>query len=185
MALKVREYDTRQIYRGKKLTYAAANAAVQAVAVTATVPIARLVGSATKTVRLQKCIVSGVASTAITTVCVGLVKTSTAATGGTAVETTELPFVTGSTAPTAVAQLYSAAPTAGTAIGTIAAQMVTLPLIATSVTDGQASYAFDFTNGGEMETPTLVGVAETFEVRFGTAPANAPSMVVTWIWTEE
>lgn len=184
-AARVTPYDSRGINRGAKATYAASNPAAQAVAVTATVPFAQLIGSATKTVRLQKCIVSGLASTAVATVVVGLVKTSTAASGGTPVGLTELPFVTGSATVTAVAQMFSAAPTAGTAVGTLGAQALTLPLAGTSASDAQCSVVFDFANGHEMETPTLVGVAETFEVRFGSAVANAPSMVVTWIWTEE
>lgn len=183
MALKVREYDTRQIYRGKKLSYAASTDAPQSVAVTVTKTISSLTGSATKTVRLQRVVVSGTAA-ALATVPVVLKKTSAAATGGTAVTMTEIPFVTASAAATAVAQMFSAAPTVGTLVGALGTRLITFGISATSVYDGAAA-TFDFTNGGELETPTLVGVAETFELHFGATAPSTPVVNVAWYWTEE
>lgn len=182
-AARVTPYDSRGINRGKKQTYCASTDVPQSVAVTVTKTFSSLTGSATKTVRLQRVVVSGTAA-ALATVPVVLKKTSAAATGGTPVTMTEIPFVTGATAVTAVAQMFSAAPTVGTLIGAIDSRLITFGITGTSVYDGSAA-VFDFTNGGEMESPTLSGVAETFELHFGVAAPSTPVVNVAWYWTEE
>lgn len=185
MALKTRRYDLRGNYRGPKVTYAACTTA-KSVAVSGTAAFSILAASATKTIRLQKVIFSGVVATAANYVDVVLRKTSTVATGGTPVTLTQTPYVSSSAAGTAAAcNFYTAAPTSGTLVGTLGVQTVFGPLLGTPAVS-ILPVTFDYTTESEQETPTLTaGSTQSFELNFGTAPGNAVTCTVQWIWTEE
>lgn len=185
MALKVRRYDLRGVYRGQKVTYSAASPTAFSAAST-TAPFATITASATKTIRLQRVVVTATVATAAVYGTVALRKISAAPTGGTAVTLTQVPFIsTSSAGSAALCQYYTSAPTAGTLVGTVASQMAFLPLTGTAAL-GVPTFTFDFANESEMETPTLVaGTTQGFELGFGVSVANAPSITVTFIWTEE
>lgn len=185
MALKTRRYDLRGNYRGQKATYSACTTAKTAVA-NSTAAFSNLAASATKTIRLQKVIVSAVVATAANYVDIVLRKTSTLATSGTPTNLTQVPYISSSAAGTAaVCQIYTAAPTGGTLVGTLAVQTVFGPLLGTPAVS-ILPVTFDYTTESEQETPTLLaGGTQSFELGFGTAPGNAATVTVTWIWTEE
>jgi hypothetical protein len=148
----------------------------------ATTAIASLVGSASKVVKLTKLIVSFTEATAAAMYNLRLMKTSAAATGGTAQAETIVPLKTTNAAATAVANFFTAAPTAGTPVGAIKSLKLFGSITGTiAVTD---RFVVEF--GDKAQCPTLVGVAETLELNInGATPANAGSWDVTWEWTEE
>src|SRR5262245_3679346 len=76
-------------------------------------PIAELIGSATRKVRLLKMIISGTADTAFD-LSLSLVKESSPSTGGTSTTATAVPFDSAFPAATAVFNGYTVAPTPGT-----------------------------------------------------------------------
>jgi hypothetical protein len=169
----------------QRATYAAANSTRQAIVVTANSTFGVLCGSATKVVRLQQVLVSATVATAAAYLDIVLRKTSGAPTAGTAVTLTKVPMDSLSPAASAnLAQLYSAAPTAGTAVGNIQTQLTFGPITGTpAATAPPLEFKW---RDQDSEAPTLRGTAQCVEVALGgTAPANAPSVNVTFKWTEE
>lgn len=90
-----------------------------------------LVGSATKTVRIRRILIGGVA-TAAGTINVQILRRSTADTGGTFVDQGEWPLDTNNNAATANAGYYTANPTKGTLAAQISYRSLTLSTAASS-----------------------------------------------------
>lgn len=187
MALKVREYDIRQVYRGIKRSYAACTLA-DFDAANGTGVFATLSASATTIIRLQKVIISCASATAATYPQITLRKCSTLATGGTAVSPAlvQVPFISSSAAGSSAAvDVYTAAPTTGTVVGTIASVRVFAPIVGTPAVS-ILPVTIDFSKGGELETPTLTaGSTQQFALGFGAAPGQIIEVNLSWYWTEE
>lgn len=103
---------------GLKATYAASVTALAPVA--SATDIFTITGSTTKIVRITRLRISGIKTTAGADVDIQLIKRSTANTAGTSTTPTIIPYDSTSNAATAVINAYTANPTVGTAVGTLA-----------------------------------------------------------------
>ena len=174
----------RSTYRGATLNTVAAAAGSAAFFV--------ISGSALVERRVRKILVSG---STLTTLAVGSVVvekwSTTAFTGGTAVTLTRVPV--DSAFPAAqtdgLVQVYTAAPTEGTLVGTIACRRHVWK--SSTVVDAPfADLEFDFT---DMDSPgsqtppgvPLHGVLQSLSLALGADPASAVTLAVEVEWTEE
>lgn len=182
-ALRVIQYDSRGNVVQHKATYTASTTAKTAVAA-GTAPFAQIFGSATKTIRVQRIVVTSTTGTAATYTDIVVTKRTAAGSGGTATTLTQVPHDSTSAAGTAtVVKLFTAAPTAGTGGGVIASRMVFAPITGTPATIVQPAI-FDWSNA-EAEAPVLRGTGEGLEISTGTTTTNAPTVTVEITWTEE
>lgn len=165
---------------GKKATYSAGlNVSIAASATDVVV----LSGSASKTVRVTRITLNGIA-TANTTAAIALVKRSTANTGGTVGSTpTPVPLDSSNGAVTAVLVDYTANPTTGTTVGTVRQERITFNTAATSsVNTDRIVWEF-----GTRNTQALVlrGTAQQACVNFGGNSVTGGVLTYTVEWTEE
>lgn len=143
-------------------------------------------GSATKTIRLLRLLLSGTQTTAGNIGQVAVVKRSTANTGGTAVAATAVALDSDPVKPaSALVQHYTANPTTGTLVGAIWQKRCLLPAPA-SVADG-VLFDLDFTQLLNGKLPVLRGLAEQFAINLGggTLPTGAAEFQVTAFWSEQ
>lgn len=145
----------RAVTEGYKATYSAGFAAL-APAITAT-DILEIIGSATKTVRILRIQISGVA-TAAGAYNVQLIKRSTAATGGTSTSATIVPHDSANAAGTAVVKGYTANPTVGIIVGIARSQRVTVSTGAGAIPIVPVVFDFTTRNGQGI---VLRGIAQT------------------------
>jgi len=139
-----------------------------------------LTGSATKTVRILRVEINGIATSATTLEFV-LNKYSTAATGGTAgTAPTVVPFDSADAVGTATPAIYTAAPTAGTLVGAVRAAKVNL---GTSAAIGQ-NMVWEFGNLPGQKALVLRGVAQQIGITTS-ATAAGSSVDIAIIYTEE
>jgi hypothetical protein len=175
---------TPRVFLGQKTTYAGATTAKTATAA-GTAPFFAICGSATKTVRVQQLVIGGTVATAAVYGDVELRKVSVATSAGTATALTAVPLDSSNAAATVnLLNFYTALATSGTNVGMIASQSAVFPITGT-VAANEASLVFDWTNRQESQAPVLRGTAQCVEASFGTTPANAPTLTVQVIWTEE
>jgi len=150
-------------------------------------------GSATVTRHVRKIRVSGATLTTLAVGSVVVEKWSTTAfTGGTAVTLTRTPVDSAfpAAATDGLVQVYTAAPTEGTLVGTIACRRHIWK--SATVADGApfADLEFDFT---DMDSPgsqlppgvPLHGLTQSLSLAFGADPASAITLAVEVEWTEE
>lgn len=169
----------------KQATYRASTTAVLVPAVTSPNPWFLIEGSATKTIRIQSIVVSGITLTAVAYINIGLKKYSTAASVGTSTTLTGVPLDSASAAATATVKAYTAIPTAGTTVGDISARRV-LGQATTAAAAGITQMVdFDFSPSGDSTSPILRGTAQGIGLYFITAPATTISCLVRVEWTEE
>lgn len=171
-----------------KVTYSAGFVGlVPAASATDTVCLA---GSATKTVKLTKVVLSGSAGTLVT-LPVSLVKKATADTGGTAASTTANPANTitkmdsGFAAATATPVSYTAVPTINDAGTIFASQSLTLPVTSAGVATVPAVFDFTRDNANLVNQPTLRGVAQQICVHLNTVSVSSGVINGYITWTED
>lgn len=141
-------------------------------------------GSATKTVLVRKITVSGGTLTAVAYNSFVVEKFSTAHSGGTATELVRVPLdSTFDAATIATPKVYTAAPTEGTLVGTIACRRVLLEAATAAAGATPTTVEFDFTDidGGGV---ILRGTAQGLGVAFGSDPATAVTVGVEVEWQE-
>lgn len=143
--------------------------------------VAVLTGSGTKTVRVNRVAVTGIATTAVTTP-VQLVKRTTANTGGTSADQSGNigKHDSGSGAATATAASYTANPTTGTASGNIRRQYMHFPLA--TAPGSQIVWTFGDRNDQAL---VLRGTAEQLAVNLQAVTVSGGSLIVEFDWTEE
>jgi len=146
--------------------------------------IFRLVGSATKTIRII-----AIEVTATTTAGSGfsvnctVIKRSTANTGGTEVASTLVPHDSTSAAATATVNHYTANPTLGTTVGAVQSTRFTATnASAAGSPQGYASWKFGGLNGQAI---VLRGVAEQVSINFGGVTITGPIVSCSTSWTED
>ncbi len=174
---------TQRVVQAQELTYAASTTAKTATAA-GTAAFAELCGSGTKTIRVQRITVSGTVATAAIYGDLTVRKNSSAGTGGTATTLTGVPYDSNSAAATATAKFFTVLPTGGGAlVGTLYSQTGFYPLTGTvaSMTP-QLERTWRDT---DSEAPTLRGTGQCIAVGFGTTPTNAPTLTVSFTWTEK
>lgn len=151
----------------------AATAAAVTTAATAT-DVVTLTGSATRVVRVEAVVVSGIA-TAATNARVALVKRSTADTGGTSAGLTEVPLDSTSVAASATGLSYTANPTTGNTVGTIDERRITF---GTATTEGlPAVFVF-------ARPVVLRGTGEVLAVNLAGVTITGGSLNATFYWSE-
>lgn len=142
-----------------------------------------IVGSGTKTIKIQKITMSGTQTTAGINKYF-LIKRSTADTGSTPSAATLVPLDSTNAAATAVVQTYTTTnPTTGTPVGTIASKSIADP--APAAVSGTADVVlFDAKNSGQPIV--LRGVAQELDLNFaGAAIPSGLSVSVDVQFTEE
>jgi hypothetical protein len=143
--------------------------------------IVGIVGSASKTVKIHKIILSSTQTTAGINSWF-LIKRSTANTGGSPATQTLVPLDSSNSAATAVVRKYTTAPTTGTAVGTVRAISVLSPSPAS--TSPADTVLFDDSATGQPIT--LRGAAQELDLNFnGAAVPAGLSVALTIIETEE
>ncbi len=145
--------------------------------------IVGIIGSATKTVKVQKIVLSSAQTTAGINKWF-LIKRSTADTGSTIVNPTVVPFDSANAAGTAVVNQYTVAnPTTGSAVGTMLTSYAPSTLPASAGASGDA-VIFDAKLSGQPIC--LRGVAQELDLNFaGAAVPSGLTMAVTITFTEE
>jgi hypothetical protein len=183
-AARVTMYDARGNLMGSKPTYRACTADTVAAAASATAPFAVIYGSASKTLRVQRIIVSGLTTTTLAIQGVSLIKYSSQPTGGTPVTLTQVPLDANDAAGTSnLCQVYTAAPTTGTALGRIASRRALNK--STTAVDGSpmTDLVFDFRGMDESMAITLRGTTQGVGLQLHVATATTCTVEIEW--TEE
>ena len=144
--------------------------------------VVAIYGSATRTIRVLRVVVSGTAATAAQGIAVALIKRSTALTGGTAVVPVTAVFDSNSPAATASVAHYTALGTPGTSAGIVAARTVNFPITTSAFSD---RIIVDFATNNAQGL-VLRGTTQGLVVNLnGVALANATTMSYEVVWTEE
>lgn len=185
-ALRVTLYNNDGGYNGEKSTYRASSLDPFIAAVTADQPFFLIEGSASKTITIKRIAVSGLTLTAVAYLTVNVVKYSSAASGGTSTSAPMVPVDSNMPAATAAfVKYYTAAPTGGTIVGTLATSR-TLAQSTTAAAAGlPRDFVFDFGDMPETKGIVLRGVSQGLGLVWATAPATAVTLVVDIEWTEE
>lgn len=138
-----------------------------------------IIGSGTKTIRVRRIVVAGIA-TAASNVAINLIKRSTANSGGTAASLTIPPHDANDVAATAVVSTYSVNPTLGTGVGNVRSGNLNLGAAgAAGVLD------WDFSNRNDKAI-VLRGIAQTLALNFGGVAVPGGTSMSMWVsWTEE
>jgi hypothetical protein len=141
-------------------------------------------GSASKDVVVEKITFSGGTLTAVAYNSLVVEKFSTAFSGGTATTLTKTPLDSKYAAATAnTCQVYTAVPTEGALVGTIACKRVLLESNTAAAGATPAIVEFDFSDldGGGV---VLHGVAQGLGLAFSTDPGSAVTAAVEVQWKE-
>lgn len=162
----------------KKATYSVVVTAATPAATTT--DLANITGSATKTIKVTRVTVSGMATTA-GSMDVSLVLRSAVDTAGTCVSQTAIALDSAQAAATSVVQACSANPTLGTIVGAVADQKLNFGL-----TGATGTVIFDFGATRPSRAPTLRGAANQLAINLnGQAVPSGGTASYTIEWTEE
>lgn len=168
-----------------KQTYTA-NTATKIVSAAGTAPFFAICGSSTKTLRVRQIIIDYTVATTALHVDPILQKTSTAPSGGTSTDLTQVPLDSSYAAGTSnLAKIYTVLPTTGTVVGVISAQMSFAQVTATVTSGSVPARQFVFRALNESDAIVLRGTAQCVQAAFGTTTTNAPTVTVSVLWTEE
>ena len=178
---RVTLYNTDGTTSAPYTSYRAATAA-DLVAAAGVSPFFAIQGSATKTIRVRKIIVTNPTLTATAVNSIVCKKTSTAITGGTATALVQVPLDSTSAAGTAsLLNVYTVAPTAGTLVGVVDNKRLILGDTAPVAGASPLEVVFDFGDKGLV----LRGVAEGLSLNFIAAPATSVTMNLMILYSEE
>ena len=164
---------------GAKTTYSAGFIAL-APAITAT-DILEILGSDTKTVRITRIQISGVA-TAAGAYSIQLLKRSTAATGGTSTSATIVPHDSANAAGTAVVKGYTANPTTGTLVGIVQVKKITVSTAAGAIPIVPTELSFELR--GEQAI-VLRGAAQSLCINLNGVTMTGGALDIDVTLTEE
>ncbi len=138
-----------------------------------------ITGSGTKTVRVTRITISGIA-TAAATVEIQLIKRSSANSGGTPTAAAIVPHDGNDASATAVVNSYGANPTTGTVVGTLRAEKLNL-----GAAGAAGRIAWDFTTRNSKGL-VLRGTAQSLNLNWGGAAVPAgTSLAIDVEFTEE
>lgn len=170
----------------QKATYRASTTGLFTPAVTSPNPFLTIYGSATKIIRVQSIIISGLTLTAVAYLNIGLRKYATAVSGGTSTALTPVAMDSNNGASTATnINIYTVAPTAGTVVGDLSNRRV-IGQATTAAAGGVPQVVdFDFSPIGDASAIVLRGVAQGIGLYWITAPATAVSMLARIEYTED
>lgn len=184
-AARVSIYDSRGNFRGVKATYSAATVN-NVVAAASTQPFLNICGSGSKTIIVRRVVLSGPTLTAVAYNSYEARKYSTAPTGGTATALTATSHDSNDAAPSAtLVQVYTAAPTAGTLVGTVANRRVLMQATTAAAAGIPDLVAISWESDETTTGIYLRGTGQCVGVGFGAAPATAVTLAAEVEWTEE
>lgn len=164
----------------QKTTYSASAVAL-APAASAT-DIFTLTGSGTKTVKITRVQISGIA-TAAGAYDVVFLKRSTANSAGTSSDLTEVPYDSNDAAATATALSYTANPTTGTLVGNLQAKKITVSTAGGAIPIIPTELTFDERAG---ERPIVLrGTGQVFAINLNGVTVTGGSLTLDVTWTEE
>lgn len=178
-------YDSAGSELRNKKTYSASGAFTPPATPTDLVTI---FGSATKTVRVMS-FKLGTVNTAAGSQLFVLSKRSAVTTSGTAVAATAVPLDSSDAAATATVNHYTAAPTAGTALGTIVTKKVASTVVTPTSFAGvreDSDVEMLPMSSDQVKSVVLRGVAEGLAINFaGAALVSGQIHTYNVVWTEE
>jgi hypothetical protein len=166
----------------RKSTYRASTTAL--VTAAGTLPFLTIDGSASKTIIIQRIILSGATLTAVAYINYEVRKYSSVTTGGTFSTLTNVPLDSNNSSATAVLKVYTVAPTAGTLIGLVQTKRILGEATTATASGILDTTEFDF-RPSESTGIYLRGTTQELAIAFGTAPASAVTLSITVEWTEE
>jgi len=185
-ASRVTLYSIDGTCNGQKSTYRASTLIPFVPAVTINIPWFLIEGSTTKTITVKRIAVSGATLTAVAYLAVNVVKFSTAASGGTATSAPMVPMDSTFAAPTAAfVKYYTAVPTPGTIVGSIATNRCLFQATVAAAAGLTRDYVFDFGDMPETKGIVIRGVAQGVGLIWPVVPASTPTIAVDIEWTEE
>ena len=184
-AARVTVYNTDGTPNGEKATYRASTLVPLVAAVTANVPFFNIIGSASKVVTVKRITVSGMTLTAVAYHAINVEKLSTASTGGTSTTLAAVPLDSSNPAPTAVVKAYTAAPTKGTLIGTVASWRALWQATVAAAAGVVDYFTFNFGDMRETKGIILRGVTQEIALIFPVVLASAGTLSIDIEWTEE
>ncbi len=148
---------------------------------TAATDICELRGSASRTVKVRRIYFNGMATTAATDP-VAIIKRSTANTAGTGETLVNVPLDSLNAASTAVVEAYTANPTVGTAVGTIADPQFSFGTLTTAGAQAFPSHLLF----GQLGSPIVLrGIAQAVTVNLNAQSLSGIVASCTFEWTEE
>lgn len=164
---------------GGKVTYRSATFAYTPYATPT--DIIAITGAAGKQVRITYIYLWG-SSTSASNQDFGLIKRSTANTGGTPTTLTAVPLDSANVAATATVQTYAAAPTTGNAVGTLGVEQANMP-----ATAGAGGSPLTWTFGvRNAQSVVLRGANEVLAINYNGAAVPAGTVLQFEMeWTEE
>ena len=184
-AARVTLYNSDGTYSGEKATYRASTIIPLVAAVTVNVPFFNIIGSASKLVAVRRIRVSGMTLTAVGYFTINVVRLSTASSGGTSTTLVSVQGDTNDPAATAVVKAYTAAPTAGSLVGTLASYRALWQATVAAATGLTAEHVFNFGDILETRPVRLRGVSQELALLFPVVLASAGTLAVDIEWTEE
>lgn len=181
-------YGRIQLDATTKATYSAGSTFTTPAA--STTDFWQIYGSSTKTIKVLRVEAAYTSGSTSTSDQLFLIKRSTANSGGTSTVVTNVPLDSANAAATAVVRIYTANPTTGTSVGTVASGTLISATNAGSVNSVSqsptgAQVLFDHRLTGQPVV--LRGTGEGLVLNFaGVIPASlTPRIAVTVFWTEE
>ncbi len=184
-AARVTLYNSDGSYGAEKPTYRASTIIPLVAAVTVNVPFFNIIGSASKTVTIKRIAISGATLTAVGYFTVNVVRLSSASSGGTSTTLVNVQMDTNDPAATAVVKAYTAAPTSGALVGTIATNRCLWQSTTAVGTSIPRDYLFEFGDMPETKGIRLRGVSQEMALLFPVVLASAGTLSVDIEWTEE
>lgn len=184
-AARVTLYNSDGSYGAEKATYRAATIIPLVTAVTVNVPFFNIIGSTSKIVTVKRIAISGATLTAVGYFTVNVVRLSTASSGGTSTTLVDVPLDTNDPAPTAVVKAYTAAPTMGSLVGTIATNRCLWQSTTAAAAGLPRDYLFEFGDMPETKGIRLRGATQEMALVFPVVLASAGTLSVDIEWTEE
>lgn len=174
----VDQYGSMQIRNFEKQApaYAASGTVVAASSAT---DIFTITGSASKTVYITKIRVSGIQGTGSTSG-VYIIKRSTANSAGTSTAVTAVPFDSLDSAATATVLNYTANPTLGTVVGTVANSFLAIPTSASAAVNNVVEFNF----GHQSKSISLRGTSQVIAVNLNTNTFTSGIFLVSIEWYE-
>jgi hypothetical protein len=174
--------------RGVKPTFRASTTTAFAAAA-GTAPFFLMYGKSDRTLIVQRIVVSGATLTAVAYNSFNVVKYSGAApSDGTAVALTTVPVnsaIAASGSTPSLLSVYTAAPTAGTLVGTLESRRALLQSTTAAAAGIPDIVIFDFRTQGENSGIYLNSATEGIGLLFPAAPATAVTMSLSVEWTGE
>ncbi len=185
-AARVTLYNLDGSYNGEKATYRASTLIPFVPAVTINIPFFLIEGSATKIITVKRIAVSGATLTAVAYLTINVAKYSTAASGGTATSAPMVPVDSNHPAATAAfVKYYTAVPTAGTLVGSIATSRTLFQATTAAAAGLPRDFGFDFGDMPETKGIVLRGTSQGLGLIFPVVPATTPTLAIDIEWTEE